>query len=759
MNSESWRISTFSPIPDPIDGTPLGNGDLGAMFWPTQLRLNFSLSKSNLWDTKLKGVSKQKSFFPAADFQTIEKQVAEKKYDSMYKRFYKECDKNQSKWTLIPAGIFQICPQESEIELAYWRQTLDMRDGVAHLEYKTAQRKAEYTALVSSEYDVLAAEMLCHTKQLPYVVNMRIAPNGQNKDYTFSYKSDLKRNSLFCRVRGYENLDYYIGLKVSGTELKITADKSSGEITISSKNDHNTCTVFVAIAGNLDGKRPLEMVKKRLECAADEGFAKIRTRHIQQWRKFWRSGNITVPEPGIQRQYHLGLYLLNSCSRPDCQSPGLQGVWTTNPLGAGWNDYTNDFNSQAFFWPAFTANKLHLVDSYYRTFQKMLPQVCADTQKYYKMRGAAFPLCSSPQGHAASGYVTHYHCAGLSAFISQNYWWHWLYSQDKQFLRDVAYPMMKQCGLFYLDRCRIDKKMGKAVIFASASPEQGEGSYEAWGTNPTMDIALIRELLGGLVQACEILGCDGELKSQWQNLFDRMPQYPCANGHLIEMADRQFKDSHRHGSVLAPIYPCNDITNLSSQSLQKLGRASLRNFIERGRWLWEGYTYPWLALVASRLSMAQIAVDFLMEFIGVGCLHRGGLHLNDDYSGSGKSAGGRKNFTLEGNTMYSAAVLEMLLQSHNGIIQIFPAVPNSWTNVSFGSLRAEGAFLVWANRKQGITQNVTIKSIVGGLCKIVNPYNVNKIKVISDGVCKYSINKGIITFETKPNQTCRIMKS
>jgi len=756
MKVDAWQIICNSFTPDPIDGSPLGNGNIGAMFWSTQQCLNFSLSKSNLWDTRLKGAAKQKTFFPARDFQTIEKLVEAKKYDEIHKMFHKECAKNQSHWTMIPAGLFQILPKEAEIELAYWHQILDMRDGIARLNYKTRQRKAEYISLISNDYDVLATNILCQTKQVPYIVDMRICPNGRTEDYKNSYKFDQKKKSIFCRVRGYENLDYYIGLKVSGSGLKISVDDNTGRISISSKKTQNKFAVFVTIASNLDGKRPLEIVRAKLETAAEAGFGKIYKRHIQRWRTFWKSGSVNIPDAEILRQHNLGLYLLGSCSKPNCQAPGLQGLWATNPNGSGWNDYTNNFNSQAYFWPAFTANKLQLIDSYYSTFKQMLPQICADTRQYYKMRGAAYPLCSSPEGDAAGGYVTHYHCAGLSAFIAQNYWWGYLYSRNKDFLRNIAYPVMKECGLFYLDRVKIDKKSHKAIITNSCSPEQGEGSYEAWGSNPTMDIALIKELLTGLVQSCDVLQCDPELRIEWQKLLCCMPEYPVANGHLIELQNHEFKDSHRHGSVLAPIFPCGEMTSLSSPAIRKLAIASLKNFIGRGPSLWEGYTYPWIALVASRLSFGQMAADFLKEFIGVGCLHRGGLHLNDDFSGSGKSAGGRKNFTLEGNTMYSAAVLEMLLQSHNGVIQVFPAVPDSWKEVSFESLCAEGAFLVWASRKDGITKNITIKSIVGGTCKIVNPYSIGNIKVITGGLCKYSITSRIITLETKPNQTYNI---
>ena len=313
---------------------------------------------------------------------------------------------------------------------------------------------------------------------------------------------------------------------------------------------------------------------------------------------------------------------------------------------------------------------------------------------------------------------------------------------------------MKECALFYLDR--IDMINGKAVINASTSPEQGEGGYEAWGTNPTMDIALIKELLGGAVEASKILDCDRELAQEWRDLLERMPGYPVKDGYLIEMQGREFRDSHRHGSVLAPIYPCAELTSIGGPSRRRLGRASLERFVNKGRWSWEGYTYPWIALVAARLGQGDRAAELLKEFIGVGCLRCGGLHLNDDFSGSMKAATGKKNFTLEGNTMYSAAVLEMLLQSHGDVIQVFPAVPKKWKDVSFTNLRARGAFLISSWRKDGKTEKTTIRSLAGGPCRMLTPFGKSPIVVrktsanTNTEVCTVSRGK-LITFATSKN--------
>jgi len=761
-NQSPWQIEFYSPSGTGVDGSPIGNGDIGAMIQARQQNFTLHLAKSNIWYTQRKGSPKAQSFFPARDFDTIKRLVKAARFEQVNELYSKATSKGEAKYMLLPAACMQIWMKEPEIELAHWSRKLDMKTGTVSLNYKTRQRQVDCRFFASSDYDVIASEIKCNAKQLRYEMNVILEPQQRPDGVKIKFISEPRNHSVYMYVKGYDELEYAVGIRVEGHSVRVSADKEQGCLTIKSRKSSNTTFVYTAIACNLDEPNPLETVKKLLAKAAKTGFRTVYNKHIAWWRTFWNRARISIPDYMIYRQHNLGMYLLASCSRPGCRAPGLQGLWAFKPEGSGWNDYTNNFNSEAFFWPAFTGNQLQLLDCYYKTFKAMLPQIRKDTRKYYKARGACYPLACSPNGYAAPGYVTHYHWAGMSAFIAQNFWWGYLYSRDVKFLKTTAYPVMKECSLFYLDR--IDIENGKAVINASTNPEEGEGCYEAWGTNPTMDIALVRELLAGLVESTKILDCDHSLAKDCKDLLKRMPDYPTRNGYLIEMQDREFKDSHRHGSVLAPIYPCCDLSGISSPGRKRLARASLERFINKGRWCWEGFTYPWIALVAARLSQGRLAAQFLKDFIGVGCLQCGGLHLNDDFAGTMKTATGKKNFTLEGNTMYSAAVYEMLLQSHSDTIQVFPAVPDNWKEVSFENLRAEGAFLVSAQRKNGRTKEVLIKSLAGARCRVLNPFGNDKIvikRIIAGKKAKvdFTIKGKCITFETSRDAKYIIAKS
>lgn len=130
------------------------------------------------------------------------------------------------------------------------------------------------------------------------------------------------------------------------------------------------------------------------------------------------------------------------------------------------------------------------------------------------------------------------------------------------------------------------------------------------------------------------------------------------------------------------------------------------------RW-WTGYSYAWFANMKARIRDGEGAARALRDFAESFCLPNT-FHANGDQSGRGKSDYDYRPFTLEGNFAFAASVQEMLLQSHTGIIRVFPAVPDSWQDVSFRNLRAQGAFLVSAEKRDGRVVSVEIRSEKGG---------------------------------------------
>ena len=167
--------------------------------------------------------------------------------------------------------------------------------------------------------------------------------------------------------------------------------------------------------------------------------------------------------------------------------------------------------------------------------------------------------------------------------------------------------------------------------------------------------------------------------------------------------------------------------------------------------MWCGYSYSWLGNMKARAFDGKGAAEALRIFAEDFCLPNS-FHANGDQSGTGKSKFTYRPFTLEGNFAFAAGIQEMLIQSHTGIVHIFPAVPREWKDISFFKLRTEGAFLISSIMKNGETKEIEILSEKGGLLKLYNPF----INALFKSSSPSKLIDNIITIETNPGQKIRI---
>ena len=211
-----------------------------------------------------------------------------------------------------------------------------------------------------------------------------------------------------------------------------------------------------------------------------------------------------------------------------------------------------------------------------------------------------------------------------------------------------------------------------------------------------------------------------------------------------------YVESHRHFSHLVGFHPLGLIDWSNGEKDQAIIKSTLANLEKRGPDWWCGYSWSWLGNLYARAFMGDKAAESLRIFSENFCLPNS-FHVNGEQHDKGYSKMKYRPFTLEGNFAFAAGVQEMLIQSHTGILHIFPAIPARWKDVSFSTLRASGAFLVSAEQKAGKVVKVEIVSEKGGVCKLKNPFQASPYKV------KYSWNgtlkseKDILTIDFPKN--------
>ena len=347
-----------------------------------------------------------------------------------------------------------------------------------------------------------------------------------------------------------------------------------------------------------------------------------------------------------------------------------------------------------------------------------------------------------------------YSCsATTSAWLAQHFYLHWRYSQDQTFLKERAYPWIKDVAIFLKNHSVVDKD-GIRSLLLSASPEINDNRITAWFRETTnYDLALVRWLFKTAEELADILDLKNEA-NEWKNILHQWPEFAKdkEDARLLVAPNYPLKESHRHFSHLMAIHPLGLIDKSHGGKDSQTIDSSLKELERLGPDWWCGYSYAWQGNMEARAFHGEKAAMALRTFAECFCLPNT-FHANGDQTKSGKSKMTYRPFTLEGNFAFAAGVQEMLLQSHAGVIKVFPAIPVAWKNAAFTSLRAEGAFLLSAKKEEGKVVSVVIQSEKGGLLVLDNPFENREIQVDGNSKTGFTIKDKVIEIPMKPEQT------
>jgi alpha-L-fucosidase 2 len=292
---------------------------------------------------------------------------------------------------------------------------------------------------------------------------------------------------------------------------------------------------------------------------------------------------------------------------------------------------------------------------------------------------------------------------------------------DREFLKSKAYPWIRDVAIF-LDQLSITGSDGKRKLPISSSPEIFDNSSKAWFPEiSNFDLALIRWTFTKAAELAHELNLNDEAE-KWESILTRWPDFSVDEKTGFMFTKNIFYDqSHRHFSHLMAFHPLGLVDYSQGERSIKTIDSTLSNLIKVGPDWWCGYSYSWLGNLYARAMKGEEAADALRTFATCFCLPNS-FHVNGDQSKTGKSKMTYRPFTLEGNFAFASGLQEMLIQSHTGVVQIFPAVPSDWKMTSFSNLRTEGAFLVSAVKDEGAIRTLTVNSTAGGTIKILNSF-------------------------------------
>jgi alpha-L-fucosidase 2 len=710
------------------EGIPLGNGIMGALVWEKDNRLRISLDRADLWDLRpMENLDK-----PEWKFSWVKEQWQKDAYSKVQQMFDLPYDRNPAP-SKIPGGamefgIASLGEIESvELSLKNAMCTIKWKNGASLQAFVNATDQIGWFRFKGTD-PAMVPELIPPAYTLEGESEAENPVSGQDLRRLGYSKGELNKGENFVTYnqKGWGGFKY---------QVSVRWEVENGQL--------EGCWSINSEFPGWEKQLPAE---SRTESAMNEGFDNQFESHQNWWSDFWSQSWISLPDTLLNKQWYLEMYKMGAATGNGAPPISLQAIWTADngKLPPWKGDFHHDLNTQLSYWPTYSSNRIEQESGFIDWLQKNRPVFEKYTRDYYQVSGLNVPGVTTLTGQPMGGWIQYSFGPTVSAWLAHHFYLHWRYTMDRSFLEKQAYPWIRDVAIFF-DELSVTGENGQKKLPLSSSPEIFDNSRQAWFDETTnFDLGLVRWTFEKAAELARELGKTEE-ETKWTSILSQWPHYeidPQTGFTFIK--GLPYDESHRHFSHLIAFHPLGVVDWAKGEADQKIIKTTIETLDRVGPDWWCGYSYSWLGNIKARAFDGAGAAEALRIFARDFCLPNS-FHVNGDQSGTGKSKMTYRPFTLEGNFAFAAGIQEMLLQSHSGIVRIFPAIPAEWKQVSFNKLRTEGAFLISSAIDKGEIVNIDIRSEKGGKLRMFNPFNDKPFNCS----VPYKLTDNIIVIDTK----------
>lgn len=753
-----------------MESLPIGNGRLGAMTYGGIEEEKLALNESTMWSGQYN--ENQNKPFGREKMNQLRKLFFEGKLSEGNRIAGDNLHGNQTSFgTHLPIGDLKMQFIYPEGKVTDYRRSLSLDEAVSSVSFNSGgvNYKREYFATNPDNVLVLR---LTADKQKSITMNMGL-------DLMRQADLSVENNQLVFTGKVDFPLHGPGGVCFEG-RIAVLADNGEVKMEQSGVSIKEADTVTLIVDVRTDYKSPdyKTLCADGVEKAAVKSYDELKQAHIKDYNTlynrvsihFGQDANRAMPTDVRWKQvkegktdtgldalfFQYGRYLTIASSRENSPLPiALQGFFNDNKAcNMGWtNDYHLDINTEQNYWAANVGNLAECNAPLFTYIKDLAHHGAKTAEVVYGCKGWTAHTTANVWGYTpASSTIIWGLFPMAGSWIASHLWTQYEFTQDKQYLAETAYPLLKGNAQFILDFLAKDPKSGYLMTGPSISPENwfrtAGGEEMVASMMPACDRELAYEILSNCVRASEILDTDREFADSLRTAIAQLPPIQLrANGAIREWFEdfEEAHPNHRHTSHLLALYPFSQITLEKTPELAEAARKTIGNRLSAENWEDTEWSRANMICMYARLKDAQEAYKSVQLLQGK--LSRENLMT---VSPGGIAGAEGDIYSFDGNPAGTAGMAEMLIQNHEGYVEFLPCLPVEWKDGSFKGLCLKGGAEATAEWTNAVINKASLKATADQVLKVKIPQG-KKYRVLLNG--KEAIAnpdaKGLITVDMK----------